>query len=242
MPELDAQTSMQPLDADAFIFDVGGVFLIPHPEPVTQALAPHGIEFDVQMIEQAHYAGVVALDEHIGPGDIPEQYLVAYIEALGVLPDHHAQVHELLLQFWSTPGLDWWRYELPGSREGLRALYDAGHTVAIISNANGRVEQQLLDYGICQVGEGVGTPVRAIIDSHVFGVEKPDPRIFHHVSALLGLPPERCVYVGDTVRYDVQGARAAGFQPLHFDPFGVCRSTDVHPHVRAISDLAGMLK
>ena len=162
------------------------------------------------MIEQAHYAGVVALDEHIGPGDIPEQYLVAYIEALGVLPDHHAQVHELLLQFWSTPGLDWWRYELPGSREGLRALYDAGHTVAIISNANGRVEQQLLDYGICQVGEGVGTPVRAIIDSHVFGVEKPDPRIFHHVSALLGLPPERCVYVGDTVRYDVQGARAAG--------------------------------
>ena len=31
MPELDAQTSMQPLDADAFIFDVGGVFLIPHP-------------------------------------------------------------------------------------------------------------------------------------------------------------------------------------------------------------------
>ena len=53
---------------------------------------------------------VVALDEHIGPGDIPERYLVAYIEALGVLPAHHAQVHELLLQFWSTPGLDWWRY------------------------------------------------------------------------------------------------------------------------------------
>jgi putative hydrolase of the HAD superfamily len=103
------------------------------------------------------------------------------------------------------------------------------------------VEQQLREAGICQVGEGAGTPVRAVIDSRVFGVEKPDPRIFHHVADLLGLPPERCVYVGDTVRYDVQGARGAGFQPLHFDPFEVCRSPDVHPHLRAVSDLAGLL-
>ncbi|MGE3272577.1 MAG: HAD family hydrolase [Chloroflexota bacterium] len=236
-----ADQPVQRLDVDALIFDVGGVFLIPHPEPVTQLLAPHGIPFDVQQIERAHYAGVVALDEHSGPGDIPEQYLVAFIEALGVGPADHARVHKILLTLWSTPGLNWWSYELPGSREALRALYDAGHTVAIISNANGTVEQQLREYGICQVGEGIGTPVRAIIDSHVFGIAKPDPRIFHHVADLLGLPPERCAYIGDTVRYDVQGARAAGFQPLHFDPFGVCRSTDVHPHVRAVGDLAALL-
>ena len=235
------QSPTQPMDADALIFDVGGVFLIPHPEPLNQLLGQHGIEFDAQMVEQAHYAGVVALDEHTGPGDIPERYLVSYIETLGVHTSHHARVHELLLQLWSTPGLNWWSHEIRGSREGLRALYDAGHTVAIISNANGTVEQQLLDMGICQVGEGAGTPVRAVIDSHVFGVAKPDPRIFHHVAELLGLPPERCVYVGDTVRYDVLGARAAGFQPFHFDPFGVCRSADVHPHLRAISDLSVLL-
>lgn len=242
MSDQPAQSQTPPLDADALIFDVGGVFLIPHPEPVSQLLSQHGIEFDVQMIEQAHYAGVGALDEHIGPGDIPERYLVSFTEQLGVQAPHHARVHELLMQIWHTPGLNWWSHEIKGSREGLRALYDAGHTVAIISNANGTVEQQLLDLGICQVGEGAGTPVRAVIDSHVFGVAKPDPRIFHHVADLLGLPPERCVYVGDTVRYDVLGARAAGFQPFHFDPFGVCRSADVHPHLRAVADLSAMMR
>lgn len=241
IPEQAAQTSMPSLDADALVFDVGGVFVIPHAEPVTRLLGQHEIAFDAQHIERAHYAGVVALDEHIGPGDIPEKYLVAFIKTLGVQVPHRERVHELLLELWATEP-NWWSHELSGSRAGLRALYDAGHTIAIISNANGTVEQQLRDMGICQVGEGVGTPVRAIVDSHVFGIAKPDPRIFHHVSDLLELPPERCVYVGDTVRYDVQGARAAGFQPFHFDPFGVCQSTDEHPHLRAIIDLAGLVR
>ena len=242
MSEQAAQSQTPFLDADALVFDVGGVFVVPHAEPVTRLLGQHEIAFDAQQIERAHYAGVVALDEHTGPGDIPEQYLVSFIETLGVQLPHRERVHQLLLDLWAMPEANWWSHELPHSRAGLRALYDAGHTVAIISNANGTVEQQLRDMGICQVGEGVGTPVRAIIDSHVFGVAKPDPRIFHHVSDLLGLPPERCVYVGDTVRYDVQGARAAGFQPFHFDPFGVCQSTDVHPHLRAIADLAGLMR
>ncbi|MCC7369633.1 MAG: HAD family hydrolase [Chloroflexi bacterium] len=232
---------VQAVDADALIFDVGGVFLIPHPEPVAEMLDPHGIVFDRLQIEQAHYAGVVALDGHLGPNDIPGQYLVSFLEALGVHVDHREHAHGLLSQLWSMPERDWWSHHVPGSRDGLRALHEAGHTLAVISNANGRVEQQLRSYGICQVGEGAGTPVRAVIDSHVFGVEKPDPRIFHHVSDLLGLPPERCVYVGDTVRYDVLGARAAGFQPFHFDPYGVCRSTDVHPHLRSVADLGNLL-
>jgi putative hydrolase of the HAD superfamily len=238
MPDLPIQS----LDADAVVFDVGGVFLIPHPDPISELLDPHGIGYDLLQIERAHYAGVVALDAHVGPGDIPGRYLEAFIEALGVYSDHHGHVHELLLGLWATPERDWWSHHVPGSREGLRTLHEAGHTLAVISNANGRVEQQLRESGICQVGEGRGTPVRAVIDSHVFGVEKPDPRIFHHVSDLLGLPPERCVYVGDTVRYDVMGARGAGFQPLHFDPFGVCQSADLHPHLRAVSDLGGLLR
>jgi putative hydrolase of the HAD superfamily len=240
MPE--TTTTDATLDADALIFDVGGVFIIPHADPIVQLLDPHGITFNQQLIEQAHYAGVGALDEHVGPGDIPEQYLVAFIETLGVQQPHRERVHAMLLDLWATPDYDWWSYEVAGSREGLRALHEAGHTVAIISNANGRVEQQLRHMGIAQVGEGAGTPVRAIIDSHVFGVAKPDPRIFHHVSDLLGLPPARCLYVGDTVRYDVIGARVAGFQSIHFDPYGVCRSADVHPHLRALADLNQMVR
>jgi putative hydrolase of the HAD superfamily len=81
-----------------------------------------------------------------------------------------------------------------------------------------------------------------IADSAVVGIAKPNPAIFHHVSSAIGIPPERCLYVGDTVRYDVLGARAAGFHPYHFDPHGLCRSTDSHPHVRALTEVGPLLR
>jgi putative hydrolase of the HAD superfamily len=103
-------------------------------------------------------------------------------------------------------------------------------------------EAQLRELSICQVGDSDGTPVHCIADSAIVGIAKPDPRIFHHVAEILSVSPNRCVYVGDTVRYDVLGARAAGFHPFHFDPHGVCSSQDVHPHLRALADLSALLE
>jgi putative hydrolase of the HAD superfamily len=80
-----------------------------------------------------------------------------------------------------------------------------------------------------------------IVDSAILGIAKPDPGIFHHVAETLGVRPERCLYVGDTVRYDVLGARAAGFHPFHFDPHGLCVSQDDHPHLRSLGEVAALL-
>jgi hypothetical protein len=74
---------------------------------------------------------------------------------------------------------------VPGSREALRQLVDAGHTVAILSNSDGTVEEQLRTLSVCQVGEGDGARVRLIADSAVVGIAKPDPGIFHQVQTLL---------------------------------------------------------
>ena len=48
----------------------------------------------------------------------------------------------------------------------------------------------LLAHEVCQVGEGACTRVAVIVDSHVVGVEKPDPAIFTHAFDALSLPPE----------------------------------------------------
>lgn len=45
---------------------------------------------------------------------------------------------------------------------------------------------------------------------------KPDPEALLLASKKLGIPPERCVYIGDDAN-DVQAARSAGFTPI-----GVC--------------------
>jgi FMN phosphatase YigB (HAD superfamily) len=44
------------------------------------------------------------------------------------------------------------------------------------------------------------------------------------------------VYVGDTVFFDVAGARAAGLAPVHVDPYHFCPLDD-HPHIASIGDL-----
>jgi putative hydrolase of the HAD superfamily len=67
------------------------------------------------------------------------------------------------------------------------------------------------------------------------GVEKPDPAIFSLALDALGLPAERCIYVGDSVFFDVRGARAAGIEVLHLTPFGECGADD-RAHVSSLRD------
>jgi putative hydrolase of the HAD superfamily len=56
------------------------------------------------------------------------------------------------------------------------------------------------------------------------------------------VPPSRTVlHVGDSLRFDVAGALAAGLQPVHLDPYGFCPAPVGHPHIRALAELAGML-
>ncbi|MBC3844494.1 hypothetical protein GXW82_43210 [Streptacidiphilus sp. 4-A2] len=60
----------------------------------------------------------------------------------------------------------------------LSRLAASGVSVAVVSNSDGTIEETLGSLGLCQVGPGRGVPVAGIIDSHVLGVEKPDPEIY----------------------------------------------------------------
>ena len=70
-------------EIDAVVFDVGGVFLIPHPDPIAATLEPHGIQIDHALAERAHYVGVGALDA-CSARTGHTCYLVAYVGAIGI--------------------------------------------------------------------------------------------------------------------------------------------------------------
>ena len=78
-----------------------------------------------------------------------------------------------------------------------------------------------------------------IIDSHLVGLEKPDPRIFHLALRALDVEPSQAVYVGDTVKFDVNGALAAGLHPVHVDPFRFCDGN--HTHIADLAELVDWL-
>jgi putative hydrolase of the HAD superfamily len=142
---------------------------------------------------------------------------------------------------WGGSNIELWRQPVSGSLDGLRRLAECDVKLAIVSNSDGTVEEQLKRREICQVGEGLGVPVLAIIDSHIVRVSKPAAEIFRHALDPLGVAPERAVYVGDTVRYDVAGARAAGLQPVHMDPFDLCPLRDDHLHIRKLADVVAVV-
>ena len=231
---------MQPIDA--VILDVGGVLLVPHYEPVNSALGPSGIALDAGAAERAHFVGIRSLDAASDDErEARHAYLRGYAEAAGVPSEQREGAVSQMRKIWGGPTIDLWRQQVRGSVEGLRCLRDRGLRLGIVSNADGTIEEQLRRERICQVGEGLGVPVLAIVDSHLVGVEKPSAEIFQHALEPLGVSPERAVYVGDTVRYDVRGARAAGLRPVHFDPYELCPERGDHVHVARLRDLSGLL-
>ena len=61
---------------------------------------------------------------------------------------------------------------------------------------------------------------RLAVFSGDLGVSKPDPEIFLAGADLLGLPPERVVYVGDRWATDTIGALAAGLSAVWLNRLG----------------------
>jgi putative hydrolase of the HAD superfamily len=227
---------------DAVILDVGGVLLVPHFETVSPAFEPFGITLDAERAQRAHYFGVRAIDAAgEDENEARHAYLVGYADAAGVPSDQVETALERMWQAWSQPNIDVWRQHVRGSVDGLRQLAAAGIKLGIVSNADGTIEEQLKRGQICQVGEGLGVPVLAIIDSGVVGVSKPAAEIFRHALDPLNIQPDTALYVGDTVRYDVRGARAAGLVPIHFDPYELCPEREDHTHVSTLGDVAELL-
>lgn len=53
--------------------------------------------------------------------------------------------------------------------------------------------------------------------SYEVGAFKPQPEIYHAALEFVDLPPERVLFVGDTLRADVDGPRAVGMKAVHID-------------------------
>ncbi|MEO1064604.1 MAG: HAD family hydrolase [Actinomycetota bacterium] len=228
---------MTPLDVDAVIFDVGGVFVVPSPTVVRDRLAGiAGIDDAPDgAFVAAHYHGIAAYDRSEDPPERWPAYLAAYLTALGAATDDEARTRAI--ELWRTPSTGLWTHAVAHHVAALQRIADeADVRLGIISNSDGTIEQVLADQRIAQVGDGPGVPVEVIVDSYLVGVTKPDPTIFPFALEPMGLPPERCAYVGDSFRNDVEGATAAGLTPVHVDPHGLGPAGE-HRRVHEVGDL-----
>jgi putative hydrolase of the HAD superfamily len=224
----------------AVLLDLGGVFYLPDHERMIAALARLEITIERDRLDEAHYHGVAALEDfRDGDRSIWHAYNRAYARVCGVSPDEVDAAMDVLLDEFACG--DVWTRVIPGSREALHQIHALGVQLAIVSNADGTVEEQLRDDAICQVGPGPGVPVEVVLDSAVVGISKPDPAIFRLALDAVGVAPADAIHVGDTPAADVEGARAAGVTPILVDPYGLHSNVDCL-RVRSLADLAARLR
>ena len=125
-----------------------------------------------------------------------------------LLPDFPAEIltpiaGELTYQFRQTMGK---RILQRDARRVVDELSKRGYRLGIISNVIGR--QEIPDW---LQADGLSHYFSSVVLSSVTGRRKPDPEVYWEAARRIGVPPEKCVYVGDNPARDVVGTKNAGF-------------------------------
>jgi HAD superfamily hydrolase (TIGR01509 family) len=216
----------------AVLFDFGGTLAFLDYELLAREFSREGRKLDALALEHAEYAGRAAIDRHLMGGDANvvasyETFFLQWMLAAGIPND---EIPECAKQFRAIHHeATLWRVVRPGTLEALERLKSAGYKLAIVSNAEGRVEADCRRFGLAPFFD-------TIIDSHVVGVEKPDPRIFHIALERLGVAPDEARFAGDIYAIDVLGARAAGIESALIDQHGRYDWVE-HEKIRHIAEL-----
>ena len=126
-----------------------------------------------------------------------------------------------------------WDQILPETREALERIRQE-YGIAVISNADGRIDAVLRRCGICDC-------FASITDSGIVGHEKPHPQIFEAALKEMKADPAESLYVGDVYSVDYLGATKAGMDAVLFDLAGTYRERGL-PRVESLGELEDWLK
>jgi putative hydrolase of the HAD superfamily len=205
---------------DAVVFDAGGTLIRLDFEWMAEDLGAQGLAIDAASLRVAEVQGRRAYDASSRPADAPgmprtrgdvRAYFRGMLEAVGVPAPMMGPAVERLLEREQARGL--WCRPMERAREALDAVRSLGLRAAVVSNSDGRAEIHLANADML-------LGIEFVVDSHLVGIEKPDPAIFAVALARLGTAAERTLYVGDIRSVDEAGAAAAGMQFVLLDPAG----------------------
>jgi putative hydrolase of the HAD superfamily len=220
----------------ALLLDALGTLVVLHPPAPrlrTQLRAGWGIDIDEQVAQRAMAEEIAFYREHhLEGGDrrglarLRARCARVLGDALGPPAASLATddlVRALLesLHFEPYP-------EVPAA---LRRLRGTGRRLVVVSN---------WDCSLHDVLErtGLAVSIDAAVSSAEVGAAKPDPRIFARALELAGVDAGDALHVGDSVREDLEGARAAGIAGALVSRDGSSSGAGVIGSLRELADLA----
>lgn len=225
---------MTSLVIDTVFLDAGGVICHPSWTRVADALVRHGANVTAGALAAAEQKATYDIDNAstIGSTDDRQRGWLYFNLVL-----HHAGVAQNagtdaalaeLREYHRQENL--WEHVEPDVIPALAALKERGLKLVVVSNANGRLRHLFDRIGLTKWFDH-------ILDSHEWGVEKPDPRLFTLALEQSRSDATRTAHVGDLYYVDVIGARNAGLRDgVLFDVAGLYGDADC-PRVASLAGL-----
>jgi 2-amino-4-hydroxy-6-hydroxymethyldihydropteridine diphosphokinase len=179
----------------AVIWDMDGVIADTaacHLQAWQRLWAEQGIEFTAEQFRRTFGQRTTEIIRGILGPDMPDEEVCALGER------KEAYCRELLRRQLRA---------LPGVRELLAALEQAGFRQALASSAPRKNVELILE------ALDIGRYFAAVVSEADVTLGKPDPQIFLVAAARLGIAPRRCLVIEDAVA-GVQAAKAAGMRCL----------------------------
>lgn len=221
---------------ETVLLDAGGVLLDLDYAFLKRLLAARRVMTNVESLSESESIARTTIDRRVREGGRTSEawrdYFRILLTRVGAPPERAEEIIDALAEAHQRVGL--WTVAIEGAVETVRTLKAAGYRLGVVSNAEGRVERDLDSAGFAGLFE-------TVVDSHVVGVEKPDPRIFHIAMERMSVVSETAVFLGDVPSVDVAGARAAGLTALLLDRHDLYADADA-PRLRSIRDLPERLE
>lgn len=217
------------------LFDAGGVLLDLDYAFLKRLLEARHVAATVSELSASESIARTTVDQRVRDGGRSSEawrdYFRILLTRVGTPPEGTEEIIDTLAEAHQRVGL--WTVAIDGAVATVRELKNAGHRLGVVSNAEGRVERDL-------DGAGFAGLFETVVDSHLVGVEKPDPEIFRIALERMSVSPESAVFLGDVPSVDIVGARAAGLTAVLLDRHDLYATVDA-PRLRSIADLPDWL-
>lgn len=218
--------------------DAGGVLVHPNWVRVSQAMADAGVDVSAERLSAAEPHAMRVLDEAtiVGATDDRKRgwmYFNLILEQVGEpRSDRTDRALAVLRAYHAEQNL--WEHVEPDVVPVLASLRERGLRLVVVSNANGKLRHLFDRLDLARWFD-------ALLDSHEWGVEKPDPRLFELALAESGSSAATTAHVGDLYHVDVAGARQAGLRhAVLYDPASLYGDADC-PRIARLADLNAWL-
>lgn len=219
------------------LLDAGGTLLFMDQDYLSMLADTQGFQVEAKWFYDEHFRLVHWFDTCVSThrrflSGLSEPYSQVLLRLAGLSEEGAEQAAQMAEVRHEQRNL--WGFTFLWVVETLSQLNDEGYRMSIISNSDGRVEQELHDVGM-------GGYFERVYDSDVVGVRKPEPGIYELALNDLGLRPEEALFVGDTFYIDIWGANRLGIPGLHLDPLGLYEGWS-GARIQDLRQLPGWLK